>query len=56
MTTHCVDMGHDLSLAEANNILNHANSGTARLFKELWFINKNSNNKCIELPHAYLVL
>ncbi len=55
MASHCVDTGHSFDLAETK-ILSHANSRTARLFKEAWLSNKNSIHKCIELPQAYSVL
>ncbi len=55
MASHCVDIDHSSDIAETK-ILSHASSWTARLFKEAWLSNKNSINKCIELPLAYLVL
>ncbi len=55
MAAHCVDTGHDLNLAETK-ILSHANSCTARLFKEARLSNENSTNKCIEWPQIFSVL
>ncbi len=55
MAARCVDTGHDVNLVETK-ILGHVNSWTARLFKEAWLRNKNSINKCTELPRSYSVL
>ncbi len=55
MASHCVDHGHIFDLAETQ-LLRHASSWAARLFKEAWLTNKNSMKKYIELPQAYSVL
>ncbi len=54
MAPHCVDTGRIFDFDETK-ILSHANSWTTRLLKEAWLSNKNSINKCIELPQAYSV-
>ncbi len=55
MVLHCVDTGHTFYFAETK-IPSHASSWTAHLFKEARLSNRNSINKCIELPQLYSVL
>ncbi len=50
-----MNTGRIFDLAETK-IVRQASSWTARLFKKAWLSNKNSLNKCIELPQAYSAL